>query len=471
MKRLRDTARRAALRVSAPALVHIDRRFADLTAQVRGLSKTLDHDVARTDQIDQIADALRNVERLLESGDATRTETVAHQMTRLAALRADIARIAAALGDDSAPSRIPASVRAPAEPIGRMDGGMQDLSPRVQAALDSKASSANDFFGGWDEADLLLLQRWAQHPKELVPVDGALVDWLGGRTNVENHQCLSIYGGEPVVIAELPVPDDRVHAETIEYVALLTSLERARAHGNSYTMFELGSSFAPWSVSAGMLAHRAGFATIDLCAVEASAATVPRIHEHIELNGLRHLAGLTFRVVNAAVSTDPGTLYFPKVDTRFDNGAQVVSHPSVADYRGLEVAYDEVEAVTFDSLSAGCPRVDFLHLDLQGAEESLLLDDRFVAAITERVSALLLATQSRFIEGLALRALPDRGWYLVRERPTTFVQNSRTSDVNGWTVRDGAQLWLNHRFDVEHAVHDSELTAQRPTVDEGSTAE
>jgi FkbM family methyltransferase len=324
---------------------------------------------------------------------------------------------------------------------------MPALSPRVRAAIESRATATNDFFGGWEESDLELLARWAPDPAPLVAPAGTLVDWLGCRTMLSNHSWLPVPDEGWIVVADLPVPDDSVHAETIEYVALLTSIERAAGKDGTYVMYELGSSYAPWSVAAGVVARRAGFERIELLAVEASAATIPRIHEHVALNGLDEAPDVTFRVVNAAVSTSTRKVYFPKIDTAADNGAQATRRRRRVDYRGLAVAYEAVEATTLDKLTAGCERVDFVHLDLQGAEEALLQDHDFLKTATATVSCMMLATQSRLIEGLALRALTERGWRLMRERPTMFQANDRTRDVNGWTTRDGAQIWLNPRWD------------------------
>lgn len=321
-----------------------------------------------------------------------------------------------------------------------------DLSPRVLAALESKRTATNDFFGGWDESDVEFLAGWAPDPSGLLPMQGVIIDWFGGRTSLDNHAWLQA-PADGVVVADLPIPDDQIHAETIEYVALLKSVERARGHGTSFTMFELGASYAPWCVTGALAARRAGFDAIHLCAVEASGQAIERIDRHVRLNGLNDVSGITWKVVHAAVSDHGGVLYFPRVDTSADNGAQATRSRARVDYRGLKVDYDEVTAVTFDELSAGHRRVDYVHLDLQGAEEALLGDEAFLSGITKRVSAMLLATQSRLVEGLALRALSSRGWRLVRERPTMFVPNGRTSDINGWTTRDGAQFWLNGRFD------------------------
>lgn len=320
------------------------------------------------------------------------------------------------------------------------------FSGRVQTAIESRSNSTNDFYGGWDEADLDFLARWAPDPATLQPVRGLLVDWLDVRTELSNHAWLTVPKDGSIVVSDLPVPDDQVHAEAIEYVGMLRSIERAQGMGSTYTMMELGSSYGPWSVAAGVVARRAGFERIAITAVEASAATIPLLERHIALNELGDDPRLSWRVIHAAVSATSGVLHFPRVDTRLDNGAQVTATPHDVDYRGLAVTYDAVQAVTLRQLVEPYDRVDFVHLDLQGAEEALLTDDDFLSTATDRVSAMLLATQSRLIEGLALRELSRRGWRLLRERPTRFEPNERTADVNGWTTRDGAQFWVNGAY-------------------------
>lgn len=320
------------------------------------------------------------------------------------------------------------------------------VSPRVQAALDSRATATNDFFGGWDESDVEFLAQWAVDAATLTPEPGVIVDWLGGRTDHSNHAWLPVPADGCIVVADLPVPDDQIHAETIEYVAVLRSVERARGLGDSFTMFELGASYAPWCVTGALAARRAGITRIHVCAVEASHRSIARIHDHAEMNGLAGRDDVTWTIRHAAVSEQGGHAYFPRVDTALDNGAQATRGPSKRDYRGVRVDYDKVPAVTFAELSAGLDRIDYVHLDLQGAEEALLGDKGFLDAANNRVSAMLLATQSRLIEGLALKAFSGGGWSLVRERPTMYAPNPQASDINGWTTRDGAQFWVNPRF-------------------------
>jgi FkbM family methyltransferase len=346
----------------------------------------------------------------------------------LGAQALDVVKAAAARGSILVESR-----KQTAQPVlpslAATGGDYPGHSPRVRTALASMASAENDFFGGWTPDDVALFETWRTDVSNLTAQPGELLDWLGCRTALAHHSWLNHPQNTGLVIADIPVPDDQVHAEAIEYFALITSLNKADKR--SFCVMELGASYAPWSVAACVVANRVGFQSVHGVAVEANAGTLPNIHEHVGRNNLK-AKGIRFDVLHGAVSTTSEPLFFPTVDTASDNGAQATKSPGNSDYRGVNQQYAEVPGLTLKNLAASTSRVDFLHMDLQGAEEELFLNDEFLAVLSEKVGVLMLATQSRLVEGLALR-----------ERPTTFKPNERTLDVNGWTLRDGAQVWTN----------------------------
>lgn len=321
---------------------------------------------------------------------------------------------------------------------------------RVSDAVLSRENLLQDFFGGWIPSDVELLQKYA-HALEGVPASGELIDWLGVRTDLQMHTWLPKPADNTLQVLGLPVPDDMVHAETIEYVALAMAMERAIAHGDgAFTVMELGASYAPWCVASCVVARRLNFSRIHMTAVEASSGSIPFITAHAQKNGLTGCADVTIRPIYAAVHTADQPVYFPKIAVEKDNGAQMAISPGGIDYRGVGVEYDRVDGITLGTLCQPISRVDFLHLDLQGAEERLLTDHEFLSTLDQKIATMFLATQSRLIEGLALKAMSSYGWKLVRERPTTYTQNTRTVDINGWTTRDGGQLWLNPRYGSKH---------------------
>ncbi|WP_028046162.1 hypothetical protein [Cellulomonas sp. URHE0023] len=337
-------------------------------------------------------------------------------------------------------------VAALAETRTQVDHGSGATMPqtRLQRALTAREwVSPPDFFGGWAPEDVDLLARFRLDQRN-EPGLGEIVDWLGIGTKASRFPGLSGPGLPGVEFVDLPIPDDGFHAEAIEYVALLTAVERAvQASRGTFSCVELGASYGPWVTAAGVTALRSGFDRVSLLAVEAAAAAEVEILEHAERNGLTQDASVDVRVVHAAVHVRDETVWFPRVDPRSDNGAQMSSTQADVDYRGHALEHDPVDGLSLRSLVEHLDRIDFLHMDLQGTEQSLLEDPDFLSVLHEKVEVLFLATQSRLIEGIALRELSRLGWALVRERPTDFRQNAVTSDPNGWTIRDGGQLWLN----------------------------
>ncbi|QRY80130.1 FkbM family methyltransferase [Pseudomonas sp. PDNC002] len=316
---------------------------------------------------------------------------------------------------------------------------------RSAAAVAARDQLVNDFFGGWELEDIEVLQRYRYEGASSAG-HGEILDWLGIRTDIDFHAWLPRPASGPLSIRDLPVPDDQVHAETIEYIGLICSLERAARSGHHrFVAVELGASYAPWAVAAGVMALRKGFGEVSLVAVEANRNSVPKITRHAKLNGLLDVSNVDLRAIHGAVHVRDEPVYFPKIDTSHDNGAQLTLEPEAQDYRGLAYEYEEVPGLSLPTLCADIPRIDFLHMDLQGAEEALLQDADFLRLLDERVTTLFIATQSRLIEGLALKALSAMNWQLYRERPTVYQQNDRTPDVNGWTLRDGGQIWFNDK--------------------------
>jgi hypothetical protein len=213
-----------------------------------------------------------------------------------------------------------------------------------------------------------------------------------------------------------------------------------------FCVFELGASYAPWLVTAGVICERLGFSEVELIGVEATVNGQIEMRRHFENNGLHHSKNVSLTPIFGAVDTSDGVIFFPDVDTKSDNGAKVVKRVDGVDYRGLNLKYVEVPSFSLTTLTRDFDRIDFLHMDLQGIEETLLIDESFLTSLTQKVVCLFIATQTRFIEGVALSGLSKRGWSLVRERPTRYRMHNGTQDPQGWTTGDGGQFWINRKF-------------------------
>lgn len=172
---------------------------------------------------------------------------------------------------------------------------------------------------------------------------------------------------------------------------------------------------------------------------------------HLETNNLRpadvpcgdaqHENVLT-RIFNGAVWTHDGEIWFPTSDVT-DMGTAATSSNSAIDYRGEKCANQAIPCKRLDTLLQDLGKIDFMHIDIQGAEVELLEDQ--IDWVTNNVSALMIATHSRSIEGKLVDLLLTNGWQMHREKPCR-VDWGRDCSLPGRTIVDGSQYWLNDNF-------------------------
>lgn len=340
--------------------------------------------------------------------------------------------------DDFLPHRQDTAEAKPVSQTTLQDG---HPSQAVRAALEARQRLGEDFFGGWEQSDIELFQR---HLESAPPTPGKITDFLGIKTSVEFVPWASRLSG--MVNDGIPVPDDGVRAEAIEYFALLDALEVAPPQ--SFTFVELGAAYGPWSCTAAVLAKRTGKPAIRLVAIEASSFLFDLIPQHLAENAITP-DGADIRLIHGAVVAARGplsrALYFPKVTSAADNGMQVTGRPARTDYGGRQVQYERVKPyVLSEILPDGV--TDFLHVDIQGAEAAVLPAN--ASLLNRRVRAVFVGIHSRKIEGELLEFFHANGWVLRRERPTKFSYYSDRADIVGWTTRDGGQYWRNARLSL-----------------------
>ncbi len=301
---------------------------------------------------------------------------------------------------------------------------------RLEEAILARETLLDDFFGGWEPSDREYFESFAV---EAASVPGMITDFLGIRARVAYHPWAAHMDGW--VIKDVPIPDDRLRAEAIEYFALFDAI--SHGHG-TFRMAEIGASYAPWTCAAHIVAKRLGLRP-QMVAVEASRALYDLIPQHMEDNGVDTA---DVRMINAAVADRRGTLYFPKVTDFGQNGGQVVERNDRIDYVGRPVEHEPVAAITLAQV-IGSDVFDLLHIDIQGVEAVAIA--AAIDLLNSNVKRIFVGTHSRLIEGQLVSLLATNGWSLVRERPTRFQYQPDRPHVTGWTTRDGGQYWLNQR--------------------------
>lgn len=304
------------------------------------------------------------------------------------------------------------------------------------------------YYPGYETEDLEMLKQFAD--VDAVLADDYYIDGFGVKTR---YDCVPFEKRETLTRERLqfPVPDDGFHAEAIEYVALIDAFQRFSGQGE-FCAVEVGAAWGPWIGLAGVLAKKQGLQTVRLVGVEASPDRFGLMRRHFALNELRpeqaleesaQLGGVETRLFNGAIWTHDGEIWFPDSDV-VDMGAAAAAECQASDYRGMQLAQKAVPCRRLDTLLVGIDSVDFMHVDIQGAEWQVVASQ--IDWLGRHVKALMLATHSRVIEGRLMDLLFEQGWQLQREKPCRVDWHSPQGELVGKTLADGSQYWLNKRF-------------------------
>ncbi len=318
---------------------------------------------------------------------------------------------------------------------------------RLRAMLNKSEVSADTVFDesplqiyrGYELEDIELVRRNATVTARLL--DDHYVDGFGVKTLFE---CVSF--DDPATLdtrrLQCPIPDDGFHAEGIEYVALLDAIDRFSGDGTFCTL-EAGAGWGPWLAMAGVVCKSKKVEKIRLIGLEASAERFALMTRHLNFNHLDPQHGVAVDLFEGAVWSHDGVIQFPDSDPA-DMGAAATAASTSRDYRGHAVSTREVPCTRLPTLVGEDGEVDFLHIDVQGAEGEVIASH--LDWMNRSVKSLMVATHSRPLEGELITLLNAHGWVLMREKPCRFDPGKAVEDWCGATVVDGSQYWINGKF-------------------------
>jgi len=303
-----------------------------------------------------------------------------------------------------------------------------------------------DVYRSYEDSDLDLLREFVD--PSVKPVPGCFTDFLGRIT--ECRFLPSIAHLEGRASTDIPVPGDGFYADTIEYVGLLLAYKTLRRDG--FVAVECGAGWGPWTAAAGVIGRRRGIGNIELVALEASGGKIELIKQHLVDNRLRpdvpdldtRLGSFHCRCVRGAVWSADGEVKFPLVAAEQEYGGAVTEVEGERDYRGVAVRYESVPAYTMASILGSYDIVDFMHIDIQGAEAAVCR--QAIGFLKEHARYVFIGTHSRTIEGELLQIFRPNGFDILREKPCRFSLNAWSGTLEGIGTADGGQLYSNSRF-------------------------
>ena len=302
-----------------------------------------------------------------------------------------------------------------------------------------EAHSSLQRYTGYEPADVDTLHQHASVPAKLV--GDHCIDGFGVKTL---YECVPFASPDSLNLARLqhPIPDDGFHAEGIEYVALLDAIERFADDG-TFVAVEAGAGWGPWLAMAGVVCRSRGVKDIQLIGIEASPERFALMRRHLGFNQLDPQHGVAVKLFEGAVWSHDGLIHFPESPVE-DMGAAASTDRADIDYRGQQMAMLEVPCVRLPSLVGEGREVDFLHIDVQGAEGEVI--SSHLDWLNQRTHSMMIATHSRPLEGELMALLNDNGWILHREKPCHFEAGRAIVDWCAATTVDGSQYWINGKF-------------------------
>lgn len=296
--------------------------------------------------------------------------------------------------------------------------------------------SALQYYPGYEPSDYQLVAKYATQKAEINA--DHYIDGFGVKTN---FSCVAFASAVELKREKLqfPLPDDGLHAEGVEYAAILDAFcTRPLAH--RFVAAEIGSGWGPWIGLAGVLSKREDLEDVTLIGAEASPERFRQMTGHLHGNGLLSSRNFKLRCIEKAVWVHDGEINFP-VSPVEDMGAAATENIEECDYRGNATTFRQIQCAQISSICHGVGLIDFMHIDVQGAELRVISNE--ITWLTKNVRSLLVATHSRVIEGGLIEVFAEAGWILKREKPCRFHVGEFAGAYEGKTYADGSQHWIS----------------------------
>jgi FkbM family methyltransferase len=285
-------------------------------------------------------------------------------------------------------------------------------------------------------ADVALLRRYVNPARK--PVQGYIVDFVGARTDVRFGARWGVKSG---LVEDIPRPSN-FHSMTYEWAGAIRSIDEV---GGRFVMMELGAGYGPWLASCGVVAREKGVGVIKLIGVEADEGRFGFMQRNLKDNGLNTEAAL---LLHGVIAPQTGGALF-RVSERPDvtYGATPIFFDSVesarayAEAHAKEQRYNVIRAYSLSEAMDGEPRLDLLHIDIQGSEADLL--EANTELLDEKVRRVVVGTHGRSIEERLHSLFAQLGWKSEADDPCRF-------NVAGTPVQlavDGTQVWSNPKLD------------------------
>jgi FkbM family methyltransferase len=246
----------------------------------------------------------------------------------------------------------------------------------------------------------------------------------------------AIYDKERVEWFSRPAEDDNL----LDWLIMLEAVVEAK---NKFTMVALGCGWGRWLIGGAKAAEQKGL-PFHLVGVEAEPTHFRWMVEHFQDNNVDPAQHDLFE---AAVSSSNGEawFYFGKSDSWYGQSIiadQAMDKDGRKGQNGEQTHQGEsatrVRTVDLVEVTKNCQIIDYMHMDVQGAEFDVLSAHPHI--LQSKIKRVLIGTHSHEIEDDLRKMFRGLSWTCQYDVPMDGYIN-----VGGNVVQlgDGAQAWIN----------------------------
>lgn len=251
-------------------------------------------------------------------------------------------------------------------------------------------------------------------------------DFLGGATRIAYNRNWAAFATPATKTARPKLPPKNEHY--LDWIAVLTAAAKARG---VFRMAEFGAGWAPWLVRGALaVRQRDDVTSCELMAVEADPTHYSWTLEHFIDNGLNPDE---HHILHGAVTDNAEMQRFP-----------VVAEPN-ADYStSLEDAETTDETIEVQGhtvtelLDQFSGPLDFLHVDIQGAEYDALAPA--IMRLSRSVRAIMIGTHDDRIHDDLTALFRDHSWH----EQLNLGRSKTTQTPWGKITTDDGFLWFEN---------------------------
>lgn len=243
------------------------------------------------------------------------------------------------------------------------------------------------------------------------------------------------------VVTQYPTPGQMY----FEWIDLLESVVAAKNH---FTMIELGAGFGRWLVNSYFALQEYSQLPCTLIGVEAEPTHYNWMELHFKDNGIDPA---DHQLINAAVSEQDGIVWFLTGSPNQCYGQQIVSAPRLKQRlrylmrkinKHQTLRPQKIKSVELNSLLESLTTVDFLDLDIQGAEFVVL--NAAVEQLDKKVRKVHTETHNRKVEKNLRNMFGSLGWKSIYD--FAFDSKAQTEWGEVSFQGGGLQTWLNPKL-------------------------